>query len=149
MSIDSLKTLLARRRLVWFFALTLAPAALSHLGGISFFSLSLSFYLYTAGPIAALLCWAGDAEPRRERQPRRRFLAFLAVTIGVTPVIGYLDEAQPDYVQCCHHGRGHCAGTRGRPPTEGARLLPQGWRDEQPHAIPRFAGVSAHRVRGT
>jgi hypothetical protein len=95
LSIDSLQTLLARRPLVWFFALTLGPAALSQVGGTNYSSLSLSFYLYTAGPIAALLCWAGDAEQRVARQTHKRGLIFLAVIIAVVPAIGYFYGGLP------------------------------------------------------
>ena len=87
-SMNSLRTALTRRPLLWFFTLTLVPAALSQVAGLDF-ALAVAVYLFTAGPIAVLLCWAGDSNPRLARRPGLRLLVFIAVTIVMTLAIGY------------------------------------------------------------
>lgn len=87
----AIRATLARHPLLWFFALTLVPVALAEYIGVGF-DLVIALYLYTAGPIAVLVCWAssvgGSALPRTNLRPLVFFAGTAAITLLVANALG-------------------------------------------------------------
>ena len=85
----SVKAALARYPLLWFFALTQVPLAVSQRLGTE---AGVTLLFGTAGPIAVLLLWAADDAPRLTRRTGLRLVTFAVAAAGLAVVLHWTFE---------------------------------------------------------